>query len=55
MVDHDGSTRGGDEEPPDLAGLHRELAANVPLNGFDSWRPGTPTDRNAILLLPTPF
>ena len=46
MVDHDGKG---------LAGLHRELAANVPLNGFDSWRPGTPADRNAILLLPRPF
>jgi metallophosphoesterase (TIGR03767 family) len=41
MVDHDGA---------DLAGTHRLLAANVPLNGFDSWRPGTPPDRNVILL-----
>jgi len=55
MLDHEGSTRGPDEGPPDLAGLHRELAANVPSNGFDSWRPGTPTDRNTILLLPAPF
>jgi metallophosphoesterase (TIGR03767 family) len=55
MVDHEGAIRGGDGEPPDLAGLHRELAANVPLNGFDSWRPGTPSDRNAILLLRAPF
>jgi metallophosphoesterase (TIGR03767 family) len=55
MLDHEGSTRGADNEPPDLACLHRELAANVPNNGFDSSRPGTPTDRNAILLLPTPF
>jgi hypothetical protein len=55
MVDHDGTTRGKDQEPPDLAGLHRELAANVPNNGFDSWRPGTPADRNAILLLRAPF
>jgi len=46
MVDHEGS---------DLASLHRELAGNVPFNGFDSWRPGTPADRNAILLLPKPF
>jgi hypothetical protein len=46
MLDHDGQG---------LAGLHRELAANVPANGFDSWRPGTPPDRNAILLLPAPF
>lgn len=55
MVDHDGTTRDNDGEPPDLAGLHRELAANVPNNGFDSWRPGTPADRNAILLLRAPF
>jgi len=46
MVDHQGS---------DLASLHRELAGNVPFNGFDSWRPGNPEDRNAILLLPRPF
>jgi len=46
MLDHDGEG---------LAGLHRELAGNVPLNGFDSWRPGTPGDRNAVLLLPAPF
>jgi metallophosphoesterase (TIGR03767 family) len=46
MVDHDGA---------DIAGLHRELAGNAPFNGFDSWRPGTPEDRNAILLLRKPF
>jgi metallophosphoesterase (TIGR03767 family) len=46
MLDHDGEG---------LAGLHRELAGNVPLNGFDSFRPGTPADRNAVLLLPAPF
>jgi metallophosphoesterase (TIGR03767 family) len=46
MVDHEGT---------DLADLHRELAGNVPFSGFDSWRPGTPADRNAILLLPRPF
>jgi metallophosphoesterase (TIGR03767 family) len=46
MVDHQGS---------DLAVLHRELAANVPFNGFDSWREGSPEDRNAILLLHAPF
>jgi metallophosphoesterase (TIGR03767 family) len=43
MVDHDGAG---------LAALHRELAANVPFNGFDSGRPGTLLDRNALLLLP---
>ena len=46
MVDHDGEG---------LAGLHRELAANVGLGGFDSVRAGTPADRNAILLRPAPF
>ncbi|TMG70973.1 MAG: TIGR03767 family metallophosphoesterase [Chloroflexi bacterium] len=46
MLDHEG---GG------LAGLHRELAGNVPRSGFDSWRPGSQPDRNAILLLPSPF
>ncbi len=55
MVDHDGTIRRGTGDGPDLAGLHRELAANVPFNGFDSWRPGTPPDRNAILLLRAPF
>jgi len=45
MLDHDGAG---------LAGLHRELAGNVPLNGFDSWRPGTPDDRNTVLLLRHP-
>jgi metallophosphoesterase (TIGR03767 family) len=43
MVDHDGAG---------LAALHRELAANVPFNGFDSGRAGTPLDRNAVLFLP---
>ena len=55
MVDHDGAVRGGAGDLTDLAGLHRELAGNVPFNGFDSWRPGSPEDRNAILLLPAPF
>ncbi|HSP09961.1 MAG TPA: metallophosphoesterase [Candidatus Dormibacteraeota bacterium] len=46
MVDHDGEG---------LAGVHRELAANVPFSGFDSWRPGRPEDRNVVLLLAAPF
>jgi metallophosphoesterase (TIGR03767 family) len=54
MVDHDGSVRGGLEDLPALAGLHRELAGNVPFNGFDSWRPGESGDRNVILLLRKP-
>jgi hypothetical protein len=54
MLDHDGSVRGGLDDLSGLAGLHRELAGNVPNNGFDSWRPGEPEDRNVILLLPKP-
>jgi metallophosphoesterase (TIGR03767 family) len=46
MVDHDGEG---------LARVHRELAANVPFNGFDSWRAGRPADRNVLLLLRAPF
>ncbi|HEV2140743.1 MAG TPA: metallophosphoesterase [Candidatus Dormibacteraeota bacterium] len=46
MLDHDGAG---------LAGLHRELAGNVPAAGFDSRLPGTPSDRNAVLLLEPPF
>ena len=46
MIDHQGA---------DVAALHRELAANVPFSGFESWRTGTPEDRNAILLLRAPF
>lgn len=46
MLDHEG---GG------LAGLHRELAANVPSRGFGSGREGTAVDRNVELLLTDPF
>jgi metallophosphoesterase (TIGR03767 family) len=46
MLDHDGEG---------LAGLHRELAANVPFRGFDDGSAGRPEDRNAILVLPGPF
>jgi metallophosphoesterase (TIGR03767 family) len=46
MLDHDGEG---------LAGLHRELAANVPLRGFDDGSDGMPADRNAVLVLPKPF
>jgi hypothetical protein len=55
MLDHEGAVREAGAALDDLAGLHRELAANVPHNGFDSWRPGKPADRNVILLLPKPF
>ena len=56
MVDHDTpvaprSLRTGD----DLASLHRELAANMPVIGADSERSGTAADRNTELRLPPPF
>jgi metallophosphoesterase (TIGR03767 family) len=46
MLDHDGYG---------LAGLHRELAGNVPFRGYAAGSGGRPEDRNAILLLPQPF
>jgi len=50
MVDHDGPPDpGGAIEPAELASLHRELAGNVPIAGFDSGREGSPLDRNVIL------
>jgi metallophosphoesterase (TIGR03767 family) len=50
MVDHDGEADPKDAvEPAELAGLHRELAGNVPLAGFESGRDGMPLDRNVIL------
>jgi metallophosphoesterase (TIGR03767 family) len=38
-----------------LAGLHRELAGNVPWLGFDSSLAGTNLDRNVMLPLRAPF
>ncbi len=50
MVDHDGpADPGAAVEPEQMAGLHRELAGNVPIGGFDSGRAGSPLDRNVIL------
>jgi metallophosphoesterase (TIGR03767 family) len=46
MLDHDGEG---------LAGLHRELAANVPFRGFDDGSDGRPEDRNVVLTRPRPF
>jgi metallophosphoesterase (TIGR03767 family) len=45
------SPRTGDE----LAALHRELAANMPVIGADSQRSGVPADRNAELRITPPF
>ncbi len=39
----------------DLASLHRELAANMPLLGADAGRAGTAADRNVVLGLAAPF
>jgi hypothetical protein len=60
MVDHD-SPVVPDRDPAaalrrsDLAGLHRELSANVPFAGLDSALAGDVLDRNVILTLPAPF
>jgi len=58
MVDHDSPLGPAGPEPQtiaDLAALHRELAANMPVIGADSTRPGMSGDRNADLRLPPPF
>ena len=55
MVDHGGSIESAAETGSELAGLHRRLAGNMPMAGFDSWRPGTATDRNVILPVRAPF
>jgi hypothetical protein len=61
MLDHDGpvvdsgATSDGSWSGVQMAGLHRELAANVPWVGFDSLLAGSPRDRNVVLRLRTPF
>jgi len=57
MIDHDGSVDpGGALSSAEMAGLHRELAANDPLGGGSaSARAGTAADRNVVLALPAPF
>jgi metallophosphoesterase (TIGR03767 family) len=62
MVDHDTAlgplgplAPGPLQATDDLAALHRELAANMPIIGADSARPGLAGDRNAELWLPPPF
>jgi metallophosphoesterase (TIGR03767 family) len=56
MIDHDGAVHPGQAlSSRELAGLHRELAANDPLAGAGSIRAGSPDDRNVILSLPMPF
>lgn len=56
MIDHDGlSDPGAAVTPPELAGLHRQLAANDQFAGMGSPRAGTAADRNVVLTLPAPF
>jgi metallophosphoesterase (TIGR03767 family) len=56
MIDHDSTVRPDVlAEGADLAGLHRELAANMPFAGMDSTRPGTHADRNVELRVTAPF
>ena len=57
MVDHDSPLAARSlDRAADLAGLHRELAANVPVIGAANLgRAGLPTDRNVELRLPAPF
>jgi metallophosphoesterase (TIGR03767 family) len=53
MVDHNG--RRDATGSAGLAGLHRELAGNMPVVGFDSGAAGTPLDRNVVLAVRAPF
>jgi hypothetical protein len=59
MVDHDSPTGvsgpASDLTGAGVAGLHRELAGNVPWAGFDSPRSGLPADRNVELRIAAPF
>jgi hypothetical protein len=61
MLDHDGVIAeagvGAAEgwSGPLLAGLHRELAANVPFAGPESPLAGSPADRNVVLRMRAPF
>jgi hypothetical protein len=51
MVDHDSPLDPGEAiESQQMAALHRELAGNVPGQGFGSRRTGSELDRNVILL-----
>jgi metallophosphoesterase (TIGR03767 family) len=56
MIDHDTPVLPGPlHAGAGLASLHRELAANMPLIGAGSDRPGLPGDRNAELRIRPPF
>jgi len=56
MVDHDTPAAPRSlQTADDLASLHRELAANMPVIGAGSGRAGEPADRNADLRIAPPF
>jgi len=56
MVDHDTPLAPRSlETSDDLASLHRELAANMPVIGAGSYRSGLAADRNAELRMVPPF
>ncbi len=61
MLDHDGVVAADGVRPVDgwsgavLAGLHRELAANLPWAGVGSRLEGGAADRNVLLRLRAPF
>jgi metallophosphoesterase (TIGR03767 family) len=54
MLDHAAGSR-PTPDGPELAWLHRELAANMPLLGAESGRDGAAEDRNVVLRMPAPF
>ena len=52
MVDHDSPLApGGAFSRRELAALHRELAANIPMPGYGERLAGAPSDRNVVLPL----
>ena len=57
MLDHDAPADPGTAvaTSAEMAGLHRQLAANDPMAGMSSPRAGTTADRNVVLMLPAPF
>jgi hypothetical protein len=57
MLDHDSPVVADLRLPgrEQLAGLHRELSANVPFAGLESVHAGTTDDRNAVLSVRAPF
>jgi hypothetical protein len=56
MIDHAGlADPGAGVSADELAGLHRQLAANDPMAGMSSPRAGSEADRNVVLMLPAPF